>query len=291
MTSQVWDERGCQLGEGTFWHPLRQQLFWFDILGNRLLSRDGDRPLQWQFDERVSAAGWIDEHHLLIASESGLQQFDLRRGQGEMICALEADNPHTRSNDGRADPWGGFWIGTMGKQAEAEAGAIYRYYRGELRRLFPSITISNAVCFSPDRRYAYFADTARDLIWRQALEPQHGWPQGEAEVFIDTGRQGVHPDGAVVDSAGRLWNAQWGAARVACYSPQGEFLQAVSFTARQISCPGFGGAELRTLFATSAQEGMSAEALVAEPDAGKVFVAELESELGIQGQAEHQVIL
>ncbi|MDH2434371.1 SMP-30/gluconolactonase/LRE family protein [Pokkaliibacter sp. MBI-7] len=291
MTSQVWDPRACHLGEGALWHPLRQQLFWFDILGNRLLSRDGDRPLQWQFDERVSAAGWIDERHLLIASESGLQRFDLQKGQGDMICALEADNPQTRSNDGRADPWGGFWIGTMGKQAQPQAGAIYRYYRGEVRQLFPAITITNAICFSPDRRFAYFADTARDLIWRQALEPVHGWPQGDAEIFIDTAREGVHPDGAVVDSAGRLWNAQWGAARVACYSPQGAFVQAVSFSASQISCPCFGGAELRTLFATSAQEGMSAEVLAAEPDAGRVFVAELAGEQDIQGQAEHQVVL
>ena len=75
------------------------------------------------------------------------------------IAPLEADNPVTRSNDGRADPWGGFWIGTMGFNAEPQAGAIYRYYKGEVLPIVRNITISNAICFAPDRSCAYYTDT------------------------------------------------------------------------------------------------------------------------------------
>ena len=88
-----------------------------------------------------------DQNSLLIASESALEVFDILTGRTDRIVALEADNPKTRSNDGRADPWGGFWIGTMAKDHEKHAGAIYRYYRGELRKLLPNISISNAICF------------------------------------------------------------------------------------------------------------------------------------------------
>ena len=257
--SQVYDPRVCQLGEGPLWHPLRQQLFWFDILGKRLLSRDGDRPLEWSFDEHVSAAGWIDETRFLMASETSLSVFDLETGARAHVCDLEADNPVTRSNDGRADPQGGFWIGTMGKKAEAFAGSIYRWYRGELRQLYDKITVTNSICFAPDGRSAYFTDTWSGKIQRVALDAD-GWPDGAPEVFVDLKAEGLNPDGSVVDAEGNLWNAQWGAFRIACYSAAGDLLRTVEFPAKQVSCPAFGGADLGTLYATSAAVGVSGDA-------------------------------
>ncbi|UWQ48144.1 SMP-30/gluconolactonase/LRE family protein [Leisingera aquaemixtae] len=145
MTATVFDSRSCVLGEGPLWHPQRQQLFWFDIMSCKLLSRLGSRPLEWQFDRHVSAAGWIDETHLLIASETGLSRFGLETGREEMLCEIEADRPETRSNDGRADPWGGFWMGTMGKAGEPGLGRLYRWARGELRVLDSGLTTPNAI--------------------------------------------------------------------------------------------------------------------------------------------------
>ncbi len=160
MTAQIFDHTPCKLGEGPLWHPLRNELFWFDIIGKTLFCRGNDATKSWKFSEHVSVAGWIDENTLLVASETALLRFEIESGKSEIVHLLEADNPITRSNDGRADPWGGFWIGTMGKNAEREAGAIYRFFHGELRVLYPRITISNAICFAPGGRFAYFADTA-----------------------------------------------------------------------------------------------------------------------------------
>ncbi|WP_142846341.1 SMP-30/gluconolactonase/LRE family protein [Telmatospirillum sp. J64-1] len=253
MTVEVFDHRVCILGEGALWHPQRNQLFWFDILGRRLLTRDGQGvPHAWDFAEHVSAAGWVDPDRLLVASESALLLFDLREGSSEIVAALEADRPHTRSNDGRADPWGGFWIGTMGKSAEPGEGALYRWYKGRLRRLRAGLTIPNAISFSPDG-HVYFADTATGSLYRQALNAE-GWPEGEAALFLDLAAEGINPDGAVVDAEGCLWNAQWGAGRVARYAPDGTFLAAYEVPAAQTSCPAFGGASCDTLFVTSAAE-------------------------------------
>lgn len=280
MSVTVHDPRACRLGEGPLWHPERRQLFWFDILGKRLLSRDGTDQREWQFDEHVSAAGWVDADRLLIASESALFLFDLETGKRRHLVPLEADNRVTRSNDGRADPWGGFWIGTMGRNAEEKAGAIYRYYRGELRCLFDGITISNAICFS--RATAYFTDTRSRRIMRQPLG-KDGWPEGEPAVFVDLTGEGLNPDGAVVDAEGCLWNAQWSAARVARYGPDGRFLSAIPFPARQMTCPAFGGDGLRRLFATSATQGLSEKA---NAD-GQTFATEVD----VAGQAEHRVLV
>ncbi len=289
--NRVFDNRVCDLGEGPLWHPLRQQLYWFDIRGKRLLTRGDDvgrdGPQEWAFDEHVSAAGWVDRDHLLIATETGLDLFDLRTGTGERLVALEADNPVTRSNDGRADPWGGFWIGTMGQHSEPGAGAIYRYYQGRLVQLFSDITVSNAICFAPDRSFACFTDTPTHQIMRQALDDD-GWPVGTPDVFIDLSREGLFPDGAVIDAAGCLWNAQWGASRVARYDPAGRFLGAIGFDAQQTSCPAFGGADLRTLFVTSAAVALKQPG----PHEGQTF--SVTPEMGgpdIVGQPEYQVVL
>ena len=286
MTSHTFDNRACVLGEGPLWHPTRKQLFWFDILNKKLLSRSDDRPLEWVFDDTVSTAGWIDHDTLLMASATGLWRFDITTGIRKLIVPLEEANTLTRSNDGRADPWGGFWIGTMGYNAENKAGAIYRFYQGELRRLFSDITISNSICFAPDRARAYFADTSKQVILYVALDDT-GWPAAAPRIFLDLSTQDLNPDGAVVDANGCLWVAQWGASRVACYSPDGQFLRAIHLPARHVSCPAFGGENYDCLFATSATQGMDPETLGRDSQEGFTFVTQ-----GItRGRPEPQVIL
>jgi sugar lactone lactonase YvrE len=268
----IHDDRICTLGEGAFWHPTRNQLFWFDILGQKLLSQDRTGPRMWRFPEMVSAAGWVSDDVLLIAGERDLFLFDLNTEEVEPLVELEADKPENRSNDGRADRQGGFWIGTMGKDGATRRGkgAIYRYYKGELRVLFPGISIPNAICFAPDGKTAYFADTMEQTVWTVALDAQ-GWPVGEPKTFLDLSKQGLYPDGAVVDAAGNFHSAQWGASRVAVYSPTGEFLRDYPFPAPHTSCPAFGGPDLTTLYVTTALEEMTPEAIALAPDAGKTF--------------------
>lgn len=280
--SHLFDDTICALGEGPLWHPVRQQLFWFDIIGHKLLTREGETTRTVRFDEHVSAAGWVSESELLIASETRLFLWNIENESHRDVAALEEDNRVTRSNDGRADPFGGFWIGTMGKGAEPGAGAIYRYYRGELRTLYPEITISNAICFSPDGMTAYWTDTKVGKLMKQALNPGDGWPAGEAEVLIDLSGEEFGIDGAIVATDGTIWNAQWGASRVAVYGPDGAFVKSVSFGAKQTSCPAFGGTDLSTLFVTSAANGTPQTG-----SEGMTFAAKVDA----KGQAEHQVIL
>jgi sugar lactone lactonase YvrE len=284
--ARVFDARPCQLGEGPLWHPLRGQLFWFDITRNRMLTREGTEPREWTFAGNVSAAGWVDRDRLLVASETALQLFDLGRGEADEVVALDEMDPRTRSNDGRADPFGGFWIGTMGKRHEPELGAIWRYHRGELRRLYAPVAIPNAIAFAPDGSRATFADSTRRQVMRVRLG-RDGWPEGEPEVFLDLSREGFYPDGAVFDAAGNLWLAEWGAARVSCYGGDGRRLRTLAVPAPHASCPAFGGSDYATLYCTSALEGLSAEDRARAPQSGMTFAAE---GLG-PGLPEHRVIL
>lgn len=280
MTARAVGTTACALGEGPLWHPERGQLFWLDILGRRLCTIEGGAEREWRFEEQVSAAGWIDRDRLLLASETGLWDFDLTGGAAARLCPLEAEDPATRSNDGRADPWGGFWIGTMGKRAERGAGALYRFHGGELRRLAGGVTIPNAICFSPDGACAFHADTAEGRVLRQPLDAA-GWPEGAPEVFLDAAGAGWGPDGAVTDAEGCLWLAQWGAGRVARYAPDGAWLSHREVPTPQATCPAFGGPELTTLFVTTAAEGGL------PPPAGRTYAIET----GIRGRPEPRVRL
>jgi sugar lactone lactonase YvrE len=265
----IYDPRPCELGEGPLWHPIREQLFWFDILNRTLHSQSNGKPLSWTFDIIVSAAGWIGRDELLVASEVGLFHLGVATGERAAVCSM--DNPATRSNDGRADRQGGFWFGTMGKRAEKGMGAIWRWYRGELRQLFPGITTPNSICFTPDGRAAHFSDTVTGQVMKVALDLD-GWPVGQPQVWLDLTADGLNPDGAVIDAEGRFWNAQWGAGRVAAYAQDGSFVTAVQTPgALQSSCPAFGGPDMKTLFVTTALEHLDAAARAAYPASGKVF--------------------
>lgn len=287
MSATIFDGTECKLGEGPLWHPERQEFFWFDIGAHRLYARAGDDRRMWQFDGHVSAAGWIDRDRLLVAHERALLVFDIETGESEHLCDLEADNPGTRSNDGRADPWGGFWIGTMSKTLERGAGSFYRYYKGELRQLYSNITVTNAQCFSPDGRYAYFADTPTGKVMRQRLDDINGWPKGPPELFLDLPADQFRPDGAVIDAEGNFWCAHYGHGKVTCHSAKGELMQTHPIPARQSTCPVFVGPNLDRMLVTSAWQNLSDDQRAADRAAGKTF----EIAPGVTGQAEHRVEL
>jgi len=275
--AELYDDRLCVLGEGPLWHPDRGELFWFDILSNRLYTK----AQEWSFEEAHSAAGVIDADTLLIASETALWTFDITSGARNHVAALEADNPLTRSNDGRADPHGGFWIGTMGWFAQPHAGAIYRYYRGEVRKLFDQITISNSICFSPDGSLAYFADTAAGTIWSVRLDSD-GWPVEDRQNFV-AGARGC--DGAICDGDGYVWSARWGAGQIVRHAPDGSVDHVEHVPAKQVTCPAL--TPDGVLYATTATEGLDAAALATLPLSGAVFfVCD-----GVPGRAEPRVIL
>jgi sugar lactone lactonase YvrE len=278
----IHDDTNCLLGEGPLWHPERGELFWFDILARKLHTKGR----HWTFDTFATAAGWVDHDTLLIATARDFRLLTLSTGAQQHVAPLEADNPLTRSNDGRIDPWGGFWIGTMGIHEQTPIGAIYRFYKGELRTLYPGIAIPNSICFAPDGTTAYFTDTATQQIMRQPLD-SHGWPKGDPTLHVDLRGTGLWPDGAVVDAGGNLWVAIWGAARVTVFNPEGQEIASYDFPAAQTTCPAFGDEDHSTLFVTSAAVGLSQPHVADHPASGQTFVMPT----GTKGQKEHRAVL
>lgn len=279
----------CQLGEGPIWHPGRQQLFFFDINEQTLfaVTAAGEIVDSWLFNETVAAAAVVDDHTLVLATDTGLKEFDLNTGGMNRINEIEADNPLTRTNDSRVHPSGAFWIGTMTRAEEEPGGAVYHYRAGVLTTIKSGVKIPNATCFSPDGRIAYWSDTPTRKIMQVATDPATGLPIGEWTLFADVSEGRGYPDGAVVDSQGYLWNAKWGGSCVVRHAPDGSIDRIVEVPVSQVTCPAFGGPDLKTMFITTAAKNLSAEQLAAERHAGSLFAIELD----VAGQPEPTITL
>lgn len=267
----------CHLGEGPVYDAAAGALFWFDIAECKLLRKrwpDGktivhDLPLM------ASAFAVTTQGRQAIVTETGLHLRDPASGALALVQPIEADDRATRSNDARVHPCGAFWISTMGKRAETAAGTIYWYRAGELRPLFPRITIPNSICFSPAGDAAFFADTAVNRLWRVACDPATGLPVGEPAIFLDQPDEDGHFDGSVTDRDGLLWNARWGSGALDCYDAAGRRLRRIALPARQTSCPAFVGPQADRIAVTSAWQGLGAEGRRRDPHAGSTFLVDL----------------
>lgn len=287
--TRILSERHCHLGEGCTYDPVTDTAWWFDIIERTLFQADlaSGAVTAHALPLMASVLAFIDHQRQLLATENGLYVRDLADGRVTLHTPLEADNAATRSNDGRAHSCGALWIGTMGRRGEKGAGAIYRFYRGELLRLYANVTIPNAICFSPDGATAYFTDSREAILHRVAVDPANAMPTGDPETLCDHRGGAGSLDGAVVDAEGLIWNARWGGSCIDVYTPEGERVRTIGVPATQPSCPAFVGRHFDRLLVTTAWEGMDEPARAADPHHGRTFILDV----GAQGRAEPRVRL
>lgn len=275
--AELFCDSRSELGEGPFWHPFKKRIFWFDILNRTLLSANDQGHVvdRITFPDTVSFAGVIDEHQLAVTQSHMLTRYDFRDDSQTPIVAVEPDIRSNRTNDSRVDRAGNFWIGTMSRTAEQGVGGVYHYRRGTVTKIISNITIPNAICFSPDGRWAYFTD-AGAMIKRAPLDPETGLPNGPWQDFFASTPELGWADGAVTDSEGFVWSARWGGGKVIRISPEGKLDQIIEVPVSNVSCPAFGGKDMKTLFLTTAREHLSQEDLKKQPTAGSLYAIEVD---------------
>ncbi len=289
---------GCELGEGPGWTPatkaLPARVRWLNILAGELhhAAADGSDHQITSLPRKTSYAALTTQGDYLLVSEERLSRWDPDTGALSDFLPFEPDGA-TRSNDARVDTHGSLWLSSIGLNAETGAGSLYRLHRGQLTRVLQGLTIPNALCFSPDGRFAYFTDTVTGQVMRWQLDAD-GWPLTSAgeynapEVWADLRDCGGGPDGAVIDADGHMWIALWGAGRVARLDHDGKEIAHVALPVSQPSCPLFGGEGLSTLYITTAHEGMATPDHAAGD--GDLFALDLSAH-GFKGLAEPPLVL
>lgn len=269
------------LGESPFWHPGEQALYWCDIPGRALHRWHPGRAehRQWDLPSEPGCAAPLPGGALLLAMRDGLWRFDPASGERARLAAPPYDPAHERFNDGRADPQGRFWVGTIYEPRSPARAALYRWARGQLERIAGEVTVSNGLAFSPDGRTLYWSDTTAHRIDVLDFDPLEG-SVSRRRVFAqfalrDAARPladyGGRPDGAAVDSEGAYWVAMYEGQRLLRLAADGTLLQQVPLPVRCPTMPCFGGDDLCTLYLTTARHNRPADELRAQPLAGRVL--------------------
>ena len=272
-----------ELGEGVIWDASGAAVWWTDIEGSLLYRyRPADKHLDhWSTPGRLGSFALIaDSDYLICGFASGFAYYNPLTGDIQWLQKIDQDNPGTRLNDGRADRQGRFWAGSMVESGEQGTGALYCLDRQlQASNKLSGLSISNSLCWSPDSKIMYHTDTPSRRIFRYDFDSHSGAISNPA-VLLHTER-GCFPDGSAVDAQGYIWNAQWGASRIVRYTPKGEEDFVLPLSVSQPTCLAFGGPQMDRLFVTSAHQGLSGEALVAQPEAGNLLVFQTDVQ-GIQ---------
>lgn len=278
------------LGECPVWDAAAQSLYWVDITGKVLhrLSQPSGTLRVWNLPDEFSSFALRDNGKGIVAgTRDGFCLFDLDTERFTPFSDPEKANPSNRMNDGKCDPRGRFWAGSIHEVADpALRQPIASVYRVDpdlsVTKIRSGIKTSNGFAWSPDGRTMYFTDTPTLQILAFDYDLDTGALSNE-RVFATIPPGQGRPDGAAVDVEGCLWSAHFAGWKVTRYSPDGEVLRVLDLPVAQVTSCAFGGPQMTTLFITTAREDMSEADLAQQPLAGGVFAMEV----GVKGIPVH----
>jgi sugar lactone lactonase YvrE len=282
---QCLSENRSLLGEGPCWSPRDGALYWVDILTPSIHRFDAStaQDTEIKLGAMVSLAIPKVTGGVLVATPGGLMTFDDVTKRMSLLCHPEADRPGNRYNDGKCDRMGRLWVGSLDMGTAANRGNLFRVDPdGNWKKMDTGFTVANGLGWSPDNKRMYFTDSTRRTIYVYDFDLLSGNIANRRNFITLRANEGT-PDGLTVDEEGCLWVAVWDAWRVSRYSPQGEELLRIRMPVpRPTSCC-FGGADLDTLYVTSASVRLNEDALRAAPLSGSLFAIKFP---GIRGLPE-----
>jgi len=262
------------LGEGAVWDARRQVLYWVDIEAGRLHEFDpatgGNRT--FELGQRVGAVVPRARGGVMLAMERGFASLDLGSGAIRFWADPEAHLPSNRFNDGKCDPQGRFWAGTISLDRQPGAAGLYCLEPdGTVRTMLRGVTNSNGIAWSLDHDTMYYIDTPTLQVTAFDYDPRTGnitRPRPVVTIPPDSGK----PDGMTIDAQGMLWIALWDGGCVTRWDPRtGRLLERVAVPARRVTSCAFGGPDLGDLYITTARVGLTERELAEQPGAGGLF--------------------
>lgn len=272
-TKLVLDSK-ARLGEGAIWNHNNNRLYWIDIEQGVLNIFDTDDKVNKMIDlgQRVGTVVPAKNGDVLLALQNGIFNLDEKTQDLKMIVSPEDSISTNRFNDGKCDPKGRFWVGSMSLKGRKGAGSLYKVDHDlTVTRMLDSVTISNGIAWSPNGKKMYYIDTPTRKVMEYNYDLKNGTishPRVAIEIPDSLGM----PDGSTIDSKGNLWIAMWGGSMVTCWElSSGKLLQTIDVPVKNVTSCAFGGQELDILFITTARQGLSNEDLKKYPNSGGIF--------------------
>jgi sugar lactone lactonase YvrE len=268
----------ASLGECPVWSVDEQVLYWVDINApslNRFDPRTGGNAA-WAMPSSIGCFALRRSGGFIAALRDGFWLVD-RGGKPERkVADAPYDPAHHRFNDGRADARGRFWAGSMNEKRDANTARLYRLDPDfTLAAMISDIMISNGLAWSPDERTLYHTDTPTRTIYAWDFDAATG-AIANRRIFAQFAGETDRPDGAAVDRDGCYWSAFYRGGKVVRLSPRGEALSESSLPAMCPTMCAFGGADLKTLFVTTARQHRDPEELARLPQSGGIFALRID---------------
>lgn len=261
-----------ELGECPLWDHRHDVLYWVDIIDCTLYQLDwaSGEVTTWPLPALGGGLGLIGDDDLIIAVQTGLFRFSPASGQYEFLLHPNPRQPTHRLNEGKVDPQGNFWIGTISTLGRFPECELFRVTAdGEVTQVLSGIQVPNALTFSAEGEVT-FADSARRLVWKYCMRPDGTLFDGR--VFIDdTGLEAI-PDGGALDENGLFWNAKFGGGCIAAYDKNGAVVSEITLPVTQITSCAFCGPDRDHLAVTTAKRLLNEERRRAQPRAGNLFI-------------------
>ncbi|MFV0265609.1 MAG: SMP-30/gluconolactonase/LRE family protein [Draconibacterium sp.] len=263
-----------ELGEGAIWNYRTGELMWVNIKGKILNFYNPVSGLNKEMltGQMVGTVVPAESGQVLVALQNGIYSLDPETGTKKLLADPEADKPDNRFNDGKCDPAGRLWAGTMSLVGAKQAGALYRFDPDtSVHKMVDGVGTSNGIVWSADKTKMYYIDTPTRQVMGYDYDNETG-AISHPKVAVEIPEGAGYPDGMTIDEEDNLWVALWGGSAVACFNPEnGELIRKVEVPAKNVTSCAFGGNDLGTLFITTARESTSDEDLQKFPLAGGVF--------------------
>ncbi len=263
------------LGEGPIWDTRENVLWWIDINECRLHRFDPATKHNASYDigQRVGTVVPRASGGLMLAVQNGFASYDPATQRLEIVADPEAHLPQNRFNDGKCDPAGRVWAGTLELvEHDMTAGTLYCLYPdGRVEPKVPQVGISNGIVWTSDKRTMYFIDSPTRRVDAFDYDDATGTISSRRTAIALPDGMGF-PDGMTIDSEDKLWVALWSGWGIARFDPiTGELLEKIDVQASQVTACAFGGPELKDLYITTARRDLVGDALNDQPHAGGLF--------------------
>jgi sugar lactone lactonase YvrE len=262
----------ASLGESPVWSKEENCVYWIDILGPKLIRTDlsTQKTHNWDMPSPVGMIALRESGGLIVALKDGIYSFDISSGELNLLVQLEKSYKNNRPNDGKCDVKGRLWIGTMNNNNSIDnSGALYRISPSlKIDKIVSGLRIPNGLAWSPDNSVMYHTDTRSNIVYSHKFRSSNGSRTEKREFYSYNKNKTGGVDGAAIDVEGGYWAALYGGGKLVRIMPDGIVERELPLPVTQPTMPAFGGADMKTIFITTAKQKLSEKELSSQNLAG-----------------------
>jgi D-xylonolactonase len=253
----IWKLR-CTLGEGTLWVKEHNSIYFVDIKKKKICSLNikSKKKNIFKVNKEIGFIAHIKDHIFILGLQGELRIQNLKSKKVLKSIPVESKIKLNRINDGKTDPAGNLWFGTMDNlERKIEKGSLYKLDKNlKLTRVDKNYRITNGPAFI-DKYNFYHTDSPKKIIYKIKINKNNKIIK--KKIFKKLSPEEGVPDGMTVDKNKNLWVAHFHGACISVFNKNAKLIHRIQFPAKNITNCAFGGKNNKELYVSTATKGMN----------------------------------